>query len=135
MVYVSSASRPLDVRELHELLATCHRNNQRRGVTGQLLYKDGNFMQILEGDEGVVRNLVNKISRDPRNRGLFVVLEQEVPQREFSDWSMSFRMLDPLTARDVPGYAPFQHRPLTAAEFGNKPSEAQQLLRLFRDER
>lgn len=82
-----------------------------------------------------MRALVNKISRDPRNRGLFVVLEQEVPQREFSDWSMSCRLLDPLTTRDFPGYAPFQSRPLTAAEFGARPSEAQQLLHLLREQR
>ncbi len=39
-------------RGLGSLLETCRRNNTAAGVTGMLLYKDGNFMQVLEGEEG-----------------------------------------------------------------------------------
>ena len=46
--YVSSAVRKLDDHELLEVLRVARKNNERLGVTGMLLYHDGNFMQILE---------------------------------------------------------------------------------------
>jgi len=49
IVYVSSATRPLEENELLDMLKTCQRNNARTNVTGLLLYKGGNFMQALEG--------------------------------------------------------------------------------------
>ena len=70
---------------LLELLAVARRNNPRAGVTGQLLYKDGNFMQLIEGDEAAVRALFARIERDPRHGGVIVLLDHVVPEREFSD--------------------------------------------------
>ncbi len=61
LVYVSSATRPFSGEDLRALLATCRKNNAELGVTGMLLYKDGNFMQVLEGDEEAVRGLYEKI--------------------------------------------------------------------------
>ncbi len=55
LVYVSSAVRPFSRVDLDDLLATSRANNARVGITGMLLYKDGNFMQVLEGDEEAVR--------------------------------------------------------------------------------
>ena len=57
LVYVSSAVRPFSKSELVELLNVTRDNNSRLGVTGMLLYRDGNFMQVLEGGEPVVRAL------------------------------------------------------------------------------
>ena len=135
LVYVSSAKVPFDTPALLDLLAVARRNNPRSGITGQLLYKDGNFMQLIEGEEVAVRALFARIERDPRHGGVIVLLDHVVPEREFSDWSMAFRALDADTAREVPGYVRFEHRPLTAAAFAAKPSEAQALLRLFRQQR
>ncbi len=55
LVYVSSATRPFSGEDLRALLETCRKDNAELGVTGMLLYKDGNFMQVLEGDEDAVR--------------------------------------------------------------------------------
>jgi len=66
LVYVSSAVEPFSKTELVELLHVARANNERLGITGMLLYRDGNFMQVLEGEEPVVRDLYARIERDPR---------------------------------------------------------------------
>lgn len=68
LVYVSSAVRPFSRSDLEDLPATSRDNNAELGITGMLLYRDDNFMQILEGEEGPVRALYDKIGNDPRHR-------------------------------------------------------------------
>jgi len=75
LVYVSSATLPFSGEDLRALLATCRENNAELGVTGMLLYKDGNFMQVLEGDEQAVRGLYARIAADPRHGGEITLQE------------------------------------------------------------
>jgi hypothetical protein len=49
LVYVSSATKPFSPDELSELLAQARVDNAALGITGMLLYSNGNFMQVLEG--------------------------------------------------------------------------------------
>jgi Sensors of blue-light using FAD len=66
--------KPFSTEELTDLLRKSRDNNAALGITGMLLYKDGNFMQVLEGDEERVRALATKVSQDRRHRG-FIQLE------------------------------------------------------------
>lgn len=54
VAYVSSATQLLSTEQLDDLLLTCRRNNLARELTGALLYQDGNFIQVLEGEQRVV---------------------------------------------------------------------------------
>ena len=132
LVYVSSAVRRFSRSDLEELLATSRDNNARAGITGMLLYKDGNFMQVLEGEEGAVRDLYDKIGDDPRHRGEIVLREGFTEERQFPDWSMGFRDLESPEARAVPGYSGFLNTPLTGREFSEDPTRAQKLLLTFK---
>ena len=49
ITYVSSAVRQFREATLLDLVDQCQRNNKRLGVTGVLVYSDGNFMQVIEG--------------------------------------------------------------------------------------
>ena len=118
--------------ELVALLETCHRNNTRDGVTGMLLYKEGNFMQVLEGEEETVRRIHAKIQRDPRHVGLITLLETTVPERQFPSWSMGFRNLSEPAVRAVPGYNEFLNVPLDDDFFAANPSRALRLLLTFK---
>jgi hypothetical protein len=134
LTYVSSAARLLTARELRDLLERCVANNRPRNVTGMLLYKDGNFMQVLEGDELVVKALHDTISLDPRHRGLITLLRGMTPGRQFPEWSMGFRDLG--SDLDNPeGYSEFLNIPLTGKEFKSDPSKAQKLLLTFKGAR
>jgi Sensors of blue-light using FAD len=95
LVYVSSAVDLMDQPALEAILTTARAKNQRRGVTGMLVYHDGNFMQALEGDEAVVAALADSIGRDPRHKDMRVVVRYANDTRDFADWDMAFRQLGP----------------------------------------
>lgn len=105
LVYASSATRPFSEADLSDLLETSRENNARLGITGMLLYKDGNFMQVLEGEEETVRALYEKIGTDPRHDGAITLHQSFAQERQFPDWSMGFRNLDSPELRTVPGYS------------------------------
>jgi Sensors of blue-light using FAD len=132
LVYVSSTVTPFSPAELAGLLSVCHRNNSAQGITGMLLYKDGNVMQALEGDETAVLELHTKIALDPRHHGLITLLQGPVQERQFPDWSMGFQ---DLKARDLAapsGYSEFLNTPLTGQEFSADPTRCQRLLLMFK---
>jgi len=85
LVYVSSAVTPFSSSDLAALLTKCHERNTATGITGMLLYKDGNFMQVLEGEEPAVRTVYARIGKDPRHRGLITLLEGRQERRQFPE--------------------------------------------------
>ena len=132
LVYVSSATRPFSGEDLRVLLVTCRKDNTELGVKGMLLYKDGNFMQVLEGDEKAVRGLYERIAADPRHSGEITLQQGFAEGRQFPGWSMGFRDLDSPEAGSEPGYSEFLNVPLTGREFSADPSRAQELLLTFK---
>jgi hypothetical protein len=132
LVYVSSAVTPFSGSELVDLLKKSHEKNATLGITGMLLYKDGNFMQVLEGEEEVVRTLYTRIAGDPRHRGLHTLLQRPLAERQFPDWSMGFRDLNAADALSIPGYSEFLNAPLTGEEFASNPTRCQKFLMMFK---
>ena len=100
LVYASSSPRLLSEDDLLDILRASRRNNAAVGVTGALLYTDGNIMQVLEGPTDAVEGVYARVCRDPRHRNVLVLLRSEVSERAFPDWSMGFRRLDGLDAAD-----------------------------------
>ena len=133
IVYVSSASRAFTKPELQALLEEIRQRNTELGVTGMLLYKDGNFMQVLEGEQEVLARLLTIIERDSRHRGFLVLLRASFEERLFPDWSMGFRDLRDQDAVKTPGYSDFMNTPLTEAEFSRNPSRCMKLMLLFKE--
>ena len=132
LVYVSSATKPFSKSELLELLEKSRKNNTSLEISGMLLYKDGNFMQVLEGEEQLVRSLYTKISVDPRHKGALALLQSVEEKRQFADWSMGFRDLNSPEVAVTPGFNDFLNVPLTAEEFSATPSRAKKLMAVFK---
>lgn len=133
LIYASSATKPFTSPELLALLDKCHTtNNYRLGVTGMLLYKDGNFLQLLEGEEESVRGLYERIAADPRHRGIIVFLQGYEDERQFPEWSMGFRDLSLDEEIDNPGYNEFLNTQFTGEEFCSNPTRAQKLFLMFK---
>jgi hypothetical protein len=124
LVYVSSAIAPFSQTELLDLLAKARAKNQRLDVTGMLLYKDGNFMQVLEGEETVVRELFACIERDPRHFGTIVLLEE-----------MGFRSFADPDIKNFPGVNQFMNVAFNDDRYVKNPSACWDLLNLFRNTR
>ncbi|MEV7608482.1 BLUF domain-containing protein [Microbacterium sp. NPDC089320] len=93
LVYCSSATQPFGERELGELLAVSRERNSERDITGMLLYRGGEFVQILEGPRSDVEDLMAKIGRDPRHHDVRVLIEEPLHERRFHDWTMGYQAL------------------------------------------
>jgi hypothetical protein len=132
MIYASSATELFTQDELESLLEKSRRNNHAVGISGLLLYKDGNFMQLLEGPQAAVTATLQRIEWDQRHRGIIRLYEREQTEREFGDWSMGFKRLDSGSASPMEGFSDFMHRPLNDAGFQKNPSKALQLLLSFK---
>ncbi len=90
----------MDTEGLDEILNTARTNNSKRDVTGMLLFHDGSFIQVLEGEQSEVETLFEKIRLDPRHCDESVVLRTEVEDRAFDGWSMGYKRA--ATLEEVP---------------------------------
>lgn len=91
--------------ELIEILSKANLINSQKNITGFLLYMDGTFAQVLEGDEKTVIDLYsNKIAKDNRHHDCMVLVERTVPSREFPEWSMGFHNLSGNKLEQIPGF-------------------------------
>ncbi|CDZ97636.1 BLUF domain [Phaffia rhodozyma] len=92
LVYCSSSySRNISSEDIQTILRQARRNNTSLGITGLLLYRDGQFVQFLEGPRVVVTPLYDRISCDPRHNTIITLINQVVQKRDFESWSMGFR--------------------------------------------
>ena len=102
LIYVSTAASLLSINELVLLLDKSRANNDRLDITGMLLYKGGNFMQILEGDKQSVLNLYDVIKADSRHKNVSLIKTGKLGARNFENWSMGFTDMD--KAESFPRY-------------------------------
>jgi hypothetical protein len=106
-------------RALGALFSQARSNNKRRGITGALLVADGVFIQTLEGEEDVVREVFHTIQQDSRHEAVELLETRMVPERVFGHWSMARVSEDgepdiPLIAH-TDGIAPAAGRRITPA--------------------
>ena len=90
VIYVSTSSHDMSTAELTEILEQARKKNSRLNITGILLYNRGTFIQVLEGEEPALRQLLQTIQRDSRHFNLITIDEGEIEQRECPEWSMGF---------------------------------------------
>ena len=93
IVYISSAVHPFSEADLTALLKQSQQKNAELEITGILLYRDGEIMQLIEGPDEAVKKLAKTIYADQRHRGIIQLLEKKISRREFPDWSMEFQNL------------------------------------------
>lgn len=104
LVYASTATQPFTDDDLTALLAVCRENNARAQLTGMLVHRDGRFLQVLEGPEAAVRELMVTLAADPRHAGIRVMFEEPIRERQFAAWTMGFERADTGSAADLHGY-------------------------------
>ncbi len=89
-VYISSAAPSFRPEDIQRLLEKSRLNNARLGLTGMLLYKEGQFLQMLEGPETVVQEMAAKISHDARHCSIVSLIRANEAQRLFPASWMGF---------------------------------------------
>lgn len=131
-IYVSSAAIPLDEDKMLQMLRVARRNNEKTGVTGMLLYRDGNFMQVLEGPEEAINQLIVTIREDPRHNGFLTLWAKPITERRFAEWSMAFRDISGL-ADNEEGHSPFLNSGFRDEAFCSNPHIPFRLLLEFKE--
>jgi len=108
LLYTSSADQEFNQQELLHLLQQAREHNHQAGITGLLVYHQREFMQLLEGEESVIRGLWQRIFHDPRHRSPQIMHEKPIEQRSFPEWSMAFltenNKIDPHLGRSLSNY-------------------------------
>jgi Sensors of blue-light using FAD len=132
IVYASTASKSFNRSALKEMLKGGVRRNTQAGITGLLLYKDGCFMQALEGEEPVVKALFAKISRDQRHHSVTPLIQEPVTQRYFPNSAMAFRDLEMAENQNLTGYSEFLNTPWNGELPATDIPKCQKLLLLFK---
>ena len=130
IAYVSSTRELLSAEDIAQILSKSRENNGRRGITGMLLYKGGNVLQVLEGEKEALAQLFQKISQDERHHRVMKLYEKAISEREFPAWSMGFHDLDAEGARHLEGYSEFMDPKFDMSSI--KPTAASKLMGLFR---
>jgi hypothetical protein len=89
-IYASAAAPGLTAADLRDLVETSRHNNERLGISGILLYVEGSFFQVLEGNGSVVAPLYAAIQRDLRHTNITQIICESIPCRSFAGWSMGY---------------------------------------------
>jgi hypothetical protein len=95
LTYASTASQEWSPEDLLKLLKQARTNNGAKNITGILLYSNGTFFQVLEGEEAAVENLFRTIEKDPRHKNCTIIERLNITERAFQYWSMGFEKIDP----------------------------------------
>lgn len=106
IIYISQAVKPMTDRDLEQLLVSARENNKKEQITGQLLYKDQYFIQLLEGEEETIQRMFKKISKDSRHKNVKKISNMDVVLRSHDNWSMGFSNLDDSDDKMLEGFAP-----------------------------
>jgi len=93
LVYTSVAVAPFSEVDLIQLLEQSRNSNKTTEITGILLYIQGKFIQVLEGEKSVVSKLYTKIVGDGRHKKVMIVIEGDSKERMFKGWSMGFKKI------------------------------------------
>ncbi len=133
IVYASSAVRLFDRAELIELLETSRKANVAHGITGMLLYRGGNFIQVIEGENEAVLQLYENIKADPRHRNIILLSQDPINHRQFAEWGMGFRNIDQMTRQELEGFSAFLEDDFSPDFFQQNPTRAYILLLSFKE--
>jgi len=129
LIYSSSANQTFRRSELTELLIKARQNNRRCGVTGILLYAEGSFFQVLEGEPETVDRLFASIQRDQRHKHVTAIIREPVSERAFGDWTMGYANITPEEADAIIGVNDFFGKGESLSRLGH--GRAKKLLSAF----
>ena len=136
LAYASAAVATFDDESLEALLKLARTNNAARRISGLLLYHQGSFFQILEGEEAQIEALFEHIQKDPRHCNSTVVLRRDIDERNFGDWSMGFHKPAKGCSVPVEGFVDLmQIREASELNLAGSARTAERMIDAFRDGR
>lgn len=74
---------------LSDIVRVSSKHNPESKITGIISYREGQYLQVLEGPHAEVDKLMAKIASDPRHEDIWIFLDQNVTERSFNTWGVS----------------------------------------------
>ena len=131
IVYVSIATQEMSAEDLKKIFKAGRANNEKAGITGMLLYRDGFFLQVIEGEEAQVDALYKKVIEDSRHTNHLLIYKRPIEKRAFSEHLLSASDVDASVFKDVKGFSDFMQRP-TPEFLEQCTSDIEEYLNLFK---
>ena len=88
VTYTSLARLDLQASDLEDIHRTARDQNALDGITGLLVFNGTHFLQIVEGSEKAIDELIERLRKDPRHTGFEIRDRRKVEARSFPEWSM-----------------------------------------------
>ena len=88
VTYTSLARLDLQDTDLEDIHRSARDHNALDGVTGLLVFNGTHFLQIIEGSEQAIEDLLERLRKDQRHTGFEIRDRRKVEARIFPDWSM-----------------------------------------------
>lgn len=82
--------------EIDAMLAVARIRNAHLRITGALVFNDGCFAQILEGETEDVEWLFRRIAQDRRHCNVTLLQRAVVTERAFPEWAMHYVETEPV---------------------------------------
>ena len=98
-----------------------------------LLYTEGSFFQVLEGESEKVGSLLEIIKRDERHTKVTVIIREPIAKRSFGDWTMGYADITPQEADTIVGANDFFGKGESFAQLSQ--GRAKKLLAAFKQGR
>ncbi|GHA27282.1 hypothetical protein GCM10007103_05840 [Salinimicrobium marinum] len=92
--YVSTANPELTKNQIQTTLDYSKNWNNNHVITGILLFSQGNFFQVLEGEENLLKELFERIKADKRHHNIITIFQKEVSEVKFDNYEADFISLD-----------------------------------------
>lgn len=75
-------------KTLKDIVATSKENNPKQGITGVLLFDRDRFVQVIEGEQDELYELLHRLKADSRHKSINVFFDDPIDHQEFTDWNM-----------------------------------------------
>lgn len=89
LIYLSRANSEFSQSDIDDLVDKANLKNKALGISGILIYRDGYFVQFIEGPIDNISQLYSSIQSDPRHEIFSLIYQREGNfPKFFEDWQM-----------------------------------------------
>ena len=104
LIYHSSTKDLSSLNETKLFFKPIRLKNIELDVTGLLLHHEGKIMQILEGEKEIITSLFERIKLDNRHTDVVKLIDFEMIDRSYEEWSMASTVISDAESLHVAGY-------------------------------
>ena len=127
LTYTSMANPLLVILDIKKMMKIAKKFNSENKITGCLLYYKHRFIQILEGEEEIIKELYAKIKQDKKHYNVNLLYINEISERIFPRWSMVYKELNDSQLEKLTDTRLFEDNLIRFSEITNKPTLATRL--------